>query len=216
MGRVSHRFPEPLNNGYLKFNIRRSKDELGKLVEYKRFHIAFISPQAPIKSKRKAFDEVPIAITTEGKWMNEVFQLWKRLPKYTKTGKKAWAGSGWTTDGIAASQIKFKENEWQEVIVQCRTGKNAEILVDGISLGELPVESIAGVRLYTDGWNGIFLDDVELFYEGDAESLEKNHKDLVKQDLVKRQAIWKKEAETEAKRAKADHERFLKNLKLKQ
>ncbi len=180
---LSHSLPEPLKNGHIKFYMHRGLDEFGKIKGYKRFHIAFISSKEPTVTKHRTFDEMPVALTSDGEWKQEVFTLWKRDPEWEKTGKKVYKASGWLVDSIPSSDIKFKDTGWHEIIISCKEGKKASISIDGKTIGELPEEAIAGIRFYAERWSGTFVDDVEVFYEGSAETLHKRHKGIIAKKL---------------------------------
>ena len=59
----------------------------------------------------------------------------------------------------------------------------------------LDCENPSSIQLCGETRSGTWIDDVELFYEGNAETLRKEHAEAMQQDLIRRQAAWKEEAD---------------------
>ena len=100
-----------------------------------------------------------------------------------------WSEFGKPTD------IAMAADDWQEVRFVCKPGSKVQVLVDGRTVGALDTESLSAVEIRGETYSGTWIDDVELFYSGDAETLKKKHAEAVKADLARRQAAWEKEAE---------------------
>ena len=91
--------------------------------------------------------------------------------------------------------IAMAESTWQEIQLSCRIGQKVTVLVDGEEAATLDCEALSHLELWAEVYSGTWIDDVELFYEGNAETLKKEHAEAMRQDLIRRQAEWKQEAE---------------------
>jgi len=69
------------------------------------------------------------------------------------------------------------------------------VFVDGKEAATLNCEALSHLELWGEVYSGTWIDDVELFYEGNAETLKKEHAEAMRHDLIRRQAEWKHEAE---------------------
>jgi len=104
-----------------------------------------------------------------------------------------WAGKwpGFCED----TGIAMAENAWHEIRLSCREGQKVTVFVDGKKATTLNCEALSHLELWGEVYSGTWIDDVGLFYDGNAETLKKEHAEAMKQDLIRRQAEWKQEAE---------------------
>lgn len=155
---LQHQLPEPLTKGYLSFWIKRdhgSKRPGGHLpylrepgaTDNRTFVTSYGQPGT---NKPAGF------LMATGNWMEETFVT---DFQNNKPGK-----------------VKLSADQWQQVKITCAPGQKAQITVDGEPVGELDAESIDwfGFRLANDG-KTMFIDDVEIFYEGDPAALKTAH-----------------------------------------
>jgi len=155
---LQHQLPAPLTDGTLSFYLKRGKGKaLPKpstgyraapgATAYRSLCIGFGQPESY---------EPAGHIFATGDWMNETF-----VPSYRIDQPGA---------------VAYARNAWQKVTVTCKPGRNAAIRIDGQPVGELNSESIDwfGVRLSNEG-KTCLLDDVEIFYKGDPDALQKAH-----------------------------------------
>ena len=131
-------------------------------------------------------------LTTFGEWKKETFGL---VPTADFLDWSCYKPKQVTPSNFQDSAVAMAEDSWQEVKIVCKPGKNVQWLIDGKPAGELQTDTIRAVQLCGEVWSGTYVDDVELFYAGDAEALKKEHEEAFKEDLMKRQELWKKETE---------------------
>ena len=89
----------------------------------------------------------------------------------------------------------MSENDWHEIKLSCRNGQKITVFVDGKEAGTLNREVLSRLELWAEVYSGTWIDDVELFYEGNAEALQEEHAESMQRDLIRRQAAWKEEAD---------------------
>ena len=144
---LQHELPEPLNDGHLKFYLRRQP---GKFRDYRptgdnpsevinrALCVSFGQPN----SNRAAGH-----LMATGGWGKETFVLDYRSDRPGK--------------------VRLSPDQWHEVAVTCRPGQKASISVDGHNLGQLNSDTIdwLGFRTANRG-KGFFVDDVEIHYNG--------------------------------------------------
>ena len=186
-----HMFGQPLKKGTFRFCLRQGPKQ------HKRGGYAFGQRPAGrgkdgwfavdlLNEKEEIIDAI---ITTADKALS-----WDARLKLEKAdaAQASIAIRKWHADKFAGA---FPDDKtWHEVKVVVAPGQKVEVFVDGKSIGKLPTETFSGIRLGV--WHGetMYVDDVELFCEGDAEKLEKEYTEAMKKDLVRRQAQWEKTA----------------------
>jgi len=197
--RATHQFPAPLRDGHFRFFIRR-----GPTVQSSwgfgrppvcRILVSAFDPEG----KRLA------GLTTTSPWKQERFMLIPPVEELVGRLKAEGALSRysqglpfelaphWDKAG-QVTNIRMAEDAWQEVRLVCRPGRKAQVLVDGKLAGELASEAISAVEIRGETFSGTWVDDVELFYAGDAERLPQEHARALADDLKARQARWREEA----------------------
>ena len=96
---------------------------------------------------------------------------------------------------VLLTVVAMAADDWQEVRFVCKPGSKVQVLVDGRTVGELVTGSLSAVEIRGETYSGTWIDDVELFFSGDSETLKKEHTEALKADLARRRAAWQKEAE---------------------
>jgi hypothetical protein len=186
---IRHSFPQALTDGHFRLFVRRGP-RVPRYGEPALFRVGVTG----IGADGKPIDG---SLTTFGKWKKEQFVL---------TPSKeflAWDGIVRTgprpnyvnKDNIKPTGVAMSDNNWHEIRYVCKPGQNVQIQIDGKTIGELPTESLSAVQVKSETWSTIYVDDVELFYAGDAEALTKAHHEWLKSDLTRLQTEWSKEAD---------------------
>jgi len=178
-----HEFPVALRDGHFSFYIRR-----GPHVKYHGepplFRIAITCLDAEEKPTR--------TLIAAGPWTKETFRT---VPTAAFMKWDCRHLDVFSPADVADSGVGMAKNEWQEVKLICKPGSKARMTVDGRDVAELETEAVSAVELRGEVWSGTYVDDAELFYRGDAATLKAGHEQALKQDLARRQAAWKKEAD---------------------
>lgn len=154
---MQYRFPAPLTEGYVSFYIRRGPgnamhtpdDEWKRGARLRRsFVVCFDRPGSYMPAGY---------IMGSGLWMKETFCNHFRMND--------------------PGSVPYAADAWQKVMVKCTPGRKAEITVDGTRMGALDSASVGGIRLRPENLGKTFyIDDVEIFYAGDAGTLRNEHR----------------------------------------
>jgi hypothetical protein len=206
-GFCAHEFPVPLRDGHFLFHVRRGPHvKFSGMPPLFRIAVTCIAPNGnaagPHARPGQAYfgaggdGESPATLTTLGEWGKETFGLAPSLNvlRWRTKYEDEVNASNFRDSGIAMA-----ENAWQEIRIVCAPGRNVRILIDGKPAGELNIDSIRAVQFRSETWSGTWVDDVELFYRGDAGKIKKEHAEAVRKDFQRRYAEWRKEAD-EARR----------------
>ncbi len=94
-------------------------------------------------------------------------------------------------------KTSMAKDAWQEVKFICKQGEKVKVLIDNKKIGSLKFENITGIEFRGETSTGVYVDDVELLYKGNADEIKAQNEQAVKDDFTKRQEEWKKEVLTE-------------------
>lgn len=167
---LEHRLPAPLVDGRLRFFVRRVPAGVPEtpLAD----DVPIDAPNSRFRYPRRALcvrfgrpgSYAPAGLLfATGDWGRETFVLGHRIDRH---------GPVAMTD------------EWHEVVVDCKPGRNAVLAVDGSDIGRLDSESIDwfGFRMMQDG-KRFYVDDVEALYRGDADAIMAAHRDAAPESV---------------------------------
>jgi formylglycine-generating enzyme required for sulfatase activity len=162
-------FPAPLKDGYVRFHIRRGpKDDLSA---YR------VLPQEGYKGNDHGY-----GITFFSSYLGKMASQWGndlgegdermlhevfagRVTVWGKWGEEKFRGMPFGRDG----KVAFSDNDWHEVKVICEPDKMARIEVDGVKLGDFRSSTLTTIHFNPNCFlPGFLLDDIEVFYNGDA------------------------------------------------
>ena len=150
---LQHRFPAPLTDGYVRFFIRR-----------KPANISYREPENDVQRFTRPERALSIRFGQPGSY----------FPAGLLFATGPWGKETFRTDFRIdkPGAVPMAKNNWQEVRVTCKPGRQAELTVDDKPVGTLESEAVdwLGIRQVTGG-REFYLDDVELFYRGDAERI---------------------------------------------
>jgi hypothetical protein len=173
--RLKHVFPAPLQNGYLRCYVRQGRKQHGRggygFSGVMKNDCLFFGLDL-LDEQQKELDSI---ITIGNNWPTTREQLVNETGRQWDVSLGLWKSRGntvsiavddWYADGFAGAWPEDKT--WHEIKVVARPGERLEALVDGRSIGRIDAESLAGIRIYSHSGDSMVMDDVELFYAGDA------------------------------------------------
>ena len=161
-GAMKHIFPKELTNGHFKCSVRQSLKAIkqsyggrGKKPNFtgRWFWLEFLDKNG------KVID----AVTTTGQSMNDKQDSKTSLCLDINKSGEVSIAEKWERDKLNAAYPQLKK--WYEIKLVAKEGAKAEVFVNDTSIGTIQSESIAGIRTYARDGDGMYMDDVELFYE---------------------------------------------------
>ena len=168
---MKHQLPAPLTDGYIRFHLRRrdltgelknAQEDKGGVLPVRSFQVRFGLPNS--------YDSAGNLFATGG-WLNETFVM------------------NWRKD--QPGRVKYSKSDWHEIVVTCKPGEKAIVTIDGKEIGRMRGESIDRFAFRIkkgqpgdggpaigrdDAIKGFYIDDVEVFYAGDADKLLAAHR----------------------------------------
>ena len=176
---IRHILPEPLTHGTICFFVRRG------------WHVPSLGapPIHRIGFTCLGVDgELSKAVTTSSKWKQEEFIIVPGAEFEQRNASTQWLIH---KDNTQETGVMMKEDDWQEIKISCQPGQPATIHIDGQEVGTLDQKEIAGFQFQAETWSATYIDDVQVFYRGNADELEKRHQEATAQDFSRRLAAWK-------------------------
>jgi len=159
---LQHRLPAPLSDGYIRFYVRRHSNESLKDREVSVLE----DPRRAlcVRFDRPASHEPAGFLLANGDWMKETFVM--------------------SFHAEARGPVDYSPDKWHEVVVTCMPGGRARVAVDGREVGRLDSEAVdwIGFRMDQPG-KAFYVDDVEVFYRGDAARIAAAHKKALAVDV---------------------------------
>ncbi len=150
---LHHRFPAPLTDGYVRFFLRRKP--------------ASVSYRTPQTEAEKFLDQTRTLSVRFG-------QPGTYLPAGLLFATGPWGKETFRMDfrTDVPGTVAMANQEWQEIRVTCAPGKKAKLTVDGVLVGDLDSEAVDFLAIrHVEAGKEFYIDDVELFYRGDADHL---------------------------------------------
>ncbi len=179
---IRHKFPTPLTDGHIRFYIKRGP-KVGILGQSPIFRFAlscFNEKGEPLET-----------LTTEGPVLEESFVT---LP--TTEFLKNWncyKYKGRDKSVINNTGIALPKEGWHEIRIVCKTGSQATVLLDGIQITQLSSAQLSAIELRGETSTGTYVDDFELFYQGNPETLATTHQQALQDNFIQRTKIWTNE-----------------------
>ena len=195
-----HFFPIPLSNGYFSIFVKRGPQvpKFGKPPLY-RFGLIIYGENGKYAQKynnydsNRDFDEYHSeALTTLGDWTNETFAM-VEPDKFVLAS--AYKHKDLSQYLIQDTGIPMSLSNWHEIKIVCSSGKFAKIMIDGSDAYTLTTKFVTGIEFRGESWSGTYVDNAELFYEGDAAVLKQLHQNAIDNEFEEYLQRWESELE---------------------
>ncbi len=182
-----HMFGQPLKKGTFSFYLRQGPKS------HKRGGYAFAYRKRGVGNEgwfgidlldetEEIIDAIITSAETPVSWDTSL-----RLEK-ANAGKASIAVKKWHANEFAGA---FPDDKtWHQVKVVVAPGQKVEVFVDDKSIGKLEKETFSGIRIDVFHGESMYIDDAELFCEGNADDLEKEYTEAMKNDMPRREAKW--------------------------
>ena len=197
-----HFFPAPLSNGYFSIMLKRGAKtpwrSFGRPPLY-RFGLIIYGENGKYAQKysnydsNRDFDEYHSEVlSTLGDWESETFATFDS-EKFVLAS--AYKNKDLSQYLIQDTGIPMSLSNWHEIKIVCSSGEFAKIMIDGADAYTLTTKFVTGIEFRGESWSGTYVDDAELFYEGDPAELKQTHQKAIDDEFEEYQQRWESELE---------------------
>ncbi len=85
----------------------------------------------------------------------------------------------------------FNADDWIKISYRCKKGNKIEIQISDKLVGTLQGQSLSKIEIRAEVPTSYYVDNAELFYAGDANELQKQHQETIKNNFLHLQSQWK-------------------------
>ena len=161
IGATKHIFPNALTQGHFKCSVRQSLKSQKQSYGGRGVNPKFTGRWFWLELLDENGDVID-SITTTGQPMNQTQDSKTSLCLDVNKQGEVSIAEEWKRDNLNAAYPQLKK--WHEINVVAIPGSPVEVFVNGQSIGTLSANEIHGIKTYARDGDGMYMDDVELFY----------------------------------------------------